>query len=84
MKIIRSNTWREHDGLIKKLIREKNRQEKVIDFQHEYISKLQKENAALKLKIIALKGEGWSGKAINIDYPNSTEGGFEDSNIFLL
>ena len=80
MKIISNKTWAEHDGLIKKLIKEKNRQEKTIDILIKLVSHLQAENA----KIIA-KEIGAKYVENDIDFPNSErKGDYESSNIFDL
>ena len=84
MKIISNKTWAEHDGLIKKLIKEKNRQEKTIDILIKMVSDLQAENAGLKTKIIA-KEIGVTLVTNDIDFPNSDrKEDYEGSNIFDL
>lgn len=70
MKIVSNKTWSEHDGLIKKLITEKNRQEKTIDILINMVSDLQAENAGLKTKLIAEK-IGATLVENDIDFPNS-------------
>ena len=84
MKIISNKTWVEHDGLIKKLIREKNRQEEVIDVLIKEIYDLRAENTRLIGKIVA-KDIGAKFVEDNIDFPNSErKEDYESSNIFDL
>ena len=84
MKIISDKTWAEHDGLIKKLIKEKNRQEKTIDILINMVSDLQAENARLNRKLIAEK-IGATLVENDIDFPNSErKEDYESSNIFDL
>lgn len=84
MKIVSNKTWVEHDGLIKKLIKEKNRQEKTIDILINMVSDLQAENAGLRTKIIA-KQIGATLVDNDIDFPNSErKEDYESSNIFDL
>ena len=84
MKILSNEAWREHDGLIKKLIREKNRQEEVIDVLIKEIYDLRAHNSRLITQIIA-KDLGVKAADSDIDFPNSErKEDYESSNIFDL
>ena len=84
MKILCNEAWREHDGLIKKLIREKNRQEEVIDVLMKEIYDLRAHNSRLISQIIA-KDLGAKAADPDIDFPNSErKEDYESSNIFDL
>ena len=57
---------------------------KTINTAYEYIEKLKAENKQLRTEKVILQNMLRDNTPNNIDFPNSTKGGFEDSNIFFM
>ena len=57
---------------------------KTINTAYEYIEKLKAENKQLRTEKVILQNMLRDNTPYNIDFPNSTKGGFEDSNIFFF
>lgn len=59
-------------------------QNEIIDIQNQTIKNLQQYIALLKTENTALKQCLKFTASSDLDFPNSTKGGFEDSNIFFM